>query len=110
MTTQNLWDAAKVVLRGKFIAIQPSLKKQRHYSDTNKSDFNMPLLFPLLQIGSFICLINIYQVFIMYLLQDLYRKDNVLTSMKHFLDRRTYNVQVNSTKTRSLIVHKQGGS
>ena len=28
MTTQNLWDAAKVVLRRKFIAIQPYLKKQ----------------------------------------------------------------------------------
>ena len=27
-TTQNLWDAAKAVLRGKFIAIQSSLKKQ----------------------------------------------------------------------------------
>ena len=27
MTTQNLWDAAKAVLRGKFIAIQPYLKK-----------------------------------------------------------------------------------
>ena len=28
MTTQNLWDAAKPVLRGKFIAIQSYLKKQ----------------------------------------------------------------------------------
>ena len=28
MTTQNLWDAAKVVLRGKFIAIQSYPKKQ----------------------------------------------------------------------------------
>ena len=28
MTTQNLWDAAKAVLRGKFIAIQSHLKKQ----------------------------------------------------------------------------------
>ena len=27
-TTQNLWDAAKAVLRGKFIAIQAYLKKQ----------------------------------------------------------------------------------
>ena len=27
-TTQNLWDAAKAVLRGKFIAIQSHLKKQ----------------------------------------------------------------------------------
>ena len=28
MTTQNLWDAAKAVLKGKFIAIQSYLKKQ----------------------------------------------------------------------------------
>ena len=28
MTTQNLWDAAKAVLRRKFIAIQSYLKKQ----------------------------------------------------------------------------------
>ena len=27
-TTQNLWDAAEAVLRGKFIAIQSYLKKQ----------------------------------------------------------------------------------
>ena len=27
--TQNLWDAAKAVLRGKFIAIQSYLKKQK---------------------------------------------------------------------------------
>ena len=27
-TTQNLWDAAKAILRGKFIAIQSYLKKQ----------------------------------------------------------------------------------
>ena len=27
MTTQNLWDTAKAVLRGKFIAIQSYLKK-----------------------------------------------------------------------------------
>ena len=27
MTTQNLWDAAKAVLRGRFIAIQSYLKK-----------------------------------------------------------------------------------
>ena len=30
MTTQNLWDAAKAVLRGKFIAIQYYLKKQEN--------------------------------------------------------------------------------
>ena len=29
MTTQNLWDAEKAVLRGKFIAIQSYLKKQK---------------------------------------------------------------------------------
>ena len=28
MATQNLWDAAKAVLRGKFKAIQSYLKKQ----------------------------------------------------------------------------------
>ena len=28
MTTQNLWDAAKAVLRGKFISIQAYIKKQ----------------------------------------------------------------------------------
>ena len=28
MTTHNLWDATKAVLRGKFIAIQSYLKKQ----------------------------------------------------------------------------------
>ena len=34
MTTQNLWGAAKAVLRGKFIAIQSYLKKQeKHRAD-----------------------------------------------------------------------------
>ena len=34
MTTQNLWDAAKAVLRGKFIAMQSYLKKQeKHWTD-----------------------------------------------------------------------------
>ena len=28
MTTQNLWNAAKAVLRGKFLAVQSYLKKQ----------------------------------------------------------------------------------
>ena len=28
MTTQNLWDAAKAILRGKYIAVQSYLKKQ----------------------------------------------------------------------------------
>ena len=31
MTTQNLWDAAKAVLRGKFTAIQSYLKKQEKH-------------------------------------------------------------------------------
>ena len=34
ITNQNLWDAAKVVLRGKFIGIQSYLKKQET-SQTN---------------------------------------------------------------------------
>ena len=35
MTTQNLWDAVKAVLRGKFIAIQFYLKKQeKHHIDS----------------------------------------------------------------------------
>ena len=29
-TTQNLWDATKAILRGKFIAIQSYLKKQEN--------------------------------------------------------------------------------
>ena len=34
MTTQNLWNAAKAILRGKFIAIQSYLKKQeKHWID-----------------------------------------------------------------------------
>ena len=34
MTNQNLWDAVKAVLRGKFIAIQSYLKKQeKHWID-----------------------------------------------------------------------------
>ena len=35
MKTQNLWDAAKAVLRGKFIAIQPYLKKQEKHQIDN---------------------------------------------------------------------------
>ena len=31
MTTQNLWDAMKAVLRGKFIAIQSCLEKQEKH-------------------------------------------------------------------------------
>ena len=34
-TTQNLWDAAKAVLRGKFIAIQSYLKKQEKHQIYN---------------------------------------------------------------------------
>ena len=34
-TTQNLWDAAKAVLRGKFIAIQSYLKKQEEHQIDN---------------------------------------------------------------------------
>ena len=33
MTTQNLWDAAEAVLRGKLIAIQSYLKKTRKTSN-----------------------------------------------------------------------------
>ena len=36
-TTQNLWDAAKVVLRGKFIAIQSYLTKQEKTSNRQPS-------------------------------------------------------------------------
>ena len=35
MTTQNLWDAAKAVLRGKFVAIQSYLKKQEKHQIDN---------------------------------------------------------------------------
>ena len=35
MTTQNLWDAAKAVLRGKFRAIQSYLKKQEKHQTDN---------------------------------------------------------------------------
>ena len=34
-TTQNLWDAAKAVLRGKFIAVQSHLKKQEKHQIDN---------------------------------------------------------------------------
>ena len=34
-TIQNIWDAAKAVLRGKFIAIQSFLKKQEKYQIDN---------------------------------------------------------------------------
>ena len=35
MTSQNLWDAAKAVPRGKLIAIQPYLKKQETFQINN---------------------------------------------------------------------------
>ena len=35
MTTQNLWDAAKAVLRRKFIALQSYLKKQEKRQISN---------------------------------------------------------------------------
>ena len=35
MTTQNLWDATKAVLGGKFIAIQSYLKKQEKHRIDN---------------------------------------------------------------------------
>ena len=34
-TTQNLWDTAKAVLRGKFIAIQADLKKIETFQTNN---------------------------------------------------------------------------
>ena len=37
MITQNLWDAAKAVLRGKFIKIQSYLKKQEKHQTDNLS-------------------------------------------------------------------------
>ena len=35
MTVQNLWDAAKAVQKGKYIAIQAYLKKQEKYQIHN---------------------------------------------------------------------------
>ena len=35
MTTQSLWDAAKAVLRGKFIAVHSYLKKQEKHQIDN---------------------------------------------------------------------------
>ena len=34
-TTQNLWDIVKAVLRGRFIALQAYLKKQKKKSQMN---------------------------------------------------------------------------
>ena len=36
-TTQNLWDRAKALLRGKFIAIQPYLKKIEIFQANNRT-------------------------------------------------------------------------
>ena len=53
MTTQNLWDAAKAVLRGTFIAIQSYLMKQEkhqiddltlHLKQLEKKNKNPPKL------------------------------------------------------------------
>ena len=41
--TKNLWDAAKAVLRGKFIAIQSYLKKQER-SQINNLTFHLKQL------------------------------------------------------------------
>jgi len=35
MATQNLWDAVKAVLRGKFIATRSYLKKQKNHQIDN---------------------------------------------------------------------------
>ena len=43
MKTQNLWDAAKAVLRGKFIATQSYLKKQET-SQINKLNLHLKQL------------------------------------------------------------------
>ena len=42
-TTQNLWDAAKAVLRGKFLAIQSHFKKQEK-SQINKLTLHLKQL------------------------------------------------------------------
>ena len=41
--TQNLWDTAKVVLRGKFIAIQAYLKKIETFQTNNLTRFPQEL-------------------------------------------------------------------
>ena len=42
-TTQNLWGTAKVVLRGKFIAIQAYLKKIETFQTNNLTRFPQEL-------------------------------------------------------------------
>ena len=53
ITTQNLWDTIKAVLRGKFIAIQAYLKKQEksqiynltlHLKQLEKEEMKNPML------------------------------------------------------------------
>ena len=39
MTTQYLWDGAKAVLRGKFIAIQSYLKKKTKNTSNRQPNF-----------------------------------------------------------------------
>ena len=39
MTTQNLWDEAKAVLRGKYRAIQSYLKKQEKHQIDNLTSY-----------------------------------------------------------------------
>ena len=52
-TTQNLWDTAKAMLRGKFIAIQAYLKKQEesqinnltlHLKELEKEEMENPMV------------------------------------------------------------------
>ena len=43
-TTQNLWDAAKIVLRGKFIVIQPYLKEHQEKHQTDKLTLHLKQL------------------------------------------------------------------
>ena len=39
MTSQNIWDAAKAVLRGKFIPIQSYLEKQKKKTSNRQPNF-----------------------------------------------------------------------
>ena len=43
-TTQNLWDTVKAVLRGRFIAIQAYLKKQKKKSQINNLTLHLKQL------------------------------------------------------------------
>ena len=51
MTTQNLWDAAKAVLRGKFIAIQSYLKKQEKHQIATQIQQHIKKLIHHYQVG-----------------------------------------------------------